>query len=105
MAKRKKHQASVRLWVSIGNDGVSVEVPTETCLDQAKRFWLLKACTYISLSDAGPWSSWAYHRGLDLSERAKVAGLAPRDLCPLCGEDREHPSQHGRHACNRQGAT
>lgn len=25
------------------------------------------------------------------------------DLCPLCGEDRNHPSQHNSHACNRTG--
>lgn len=22
-----------------------------------------------------------------------------RDLCPLCGDDRKHPSQHGKHKC------
>lgn len=25
------------------------------------------------------------------------------DPCPLCGENRSHPTQHGRHACNRRG--
>lgn len=27
-----------------------------------------------------------------------------RDLCPMCGEDRNHPSQHGGHSCTRVGA-
>lgn len=26
-----------------------------------------------------------------------------QDLCPLCGEDRNHPSQHGNHNCARPG--
>jgi hypothetical protein len=30
----------------------------------------------------------------DLETRA-----APRDFCPVCGEDRAHPSQHGGHHC------
>ena len=38
----------------------------------------------------------AYHAYV--SDEAKKL-LAARDLCPLCGEDRNHPSQHGKHRC------
>jgi len=47
-----------------------------------------------TLADLSPEVRRAVH-----AARNTFGTRGPVDLCPICGEDRNHPSQHGNHRC------
>ena len=61
--------------------------------------WYWQACFPGCLPDGEP-------SGPFDSEREAIEdcqGEVEADYCPLCGEDRTHPTQHGQHNCWRKG--
>lgn len=79
----------------------AVEIAPYVLAAQAKGYdhEYCRNTTCVQLPDGDPIGPFA-------SEREAIEDCQDEpepDYCPLCGEDRDHPTQHGQHDCWRKG--